>query len=289
MGRLAPLSLLLLLACGTTSRTAEEIDAMNAAAIERFLSSAAAGAVGTFRGSGGHELAFVGYRETRSSGGCALVFLSGIGGHAGWLDTAARRLRERGYGVYCLDRRGTGRNRENRGCTSGHAASWETLTADIALFVEAIRNRYRRVILVGSGWGGRLAMGYALERQEDLDGLVLVAPVIRTHIDPPLIEKARLAEASDPTGKGPIRLPVTDDMLVSTTDGARRLRDDPLRLTHVTARFIVESRDLELTVEGSSEVIDLPILVLLAGADRIADNKAAREIIGNSTGPLETI
>ena len=63
--------------------------------------------------------AVLGYiRYDKPGAKTALVYLHGIESHSGWFAKAANLLREQGYAVYCLDRRGSGINRENRGFVS---------------------------------------------------------------------------------------------------------------------------------------------------------------------------
>ena len=107
----------------------------------------------------------------------------GIESHAGWFAIAAAELRRRGFDVYCLDRRGSGLNRANRGFVSGHVDAYETLLADIDAFVRPLRPRYDHVFLVGLSWGGKLALAYGLSHPETVDGLVLITPGLRATVD----------------------------------------------------------------------------------------------------------
>jgi lysophospholipase len=271
--------LLLTTGCGSTPITPEDLEAVNGTRVESFLESAAAGAVWTFLGAGGRELAYVAYRESRRTGGTALVCLAGLPGHAGWLDEAARELRERGCGVFCLDHRGIGLNRENRGFAPGDVRTWQTLAEDVRLFVQALRERYRRVYILGVSWGGRLAMGFALDHQEEIDGIALIAPALVIRADLPIREETRRRVA----------LPVRPAMLAASAEVRARILNDPLWLTYVTPRFVAESRDLGDRVREGAGTIGLPILALLAGDDRILDNEGTEAVIRQCTGPVETI
>ncbi len=110
------------------------------------------GELGEYRGSDGASLAYVSYTQTGAD--TALVYLHGIESHAGWFALAADALRNRGFDVYCLDRRGSGLIRENRGLPSGHADDYTTLLADIRAFITPLHGRYDEVFLVGLSFGG---------------------------------------------------------------------------------------------------------------------------------------
>ena len=115
-----------------------------------------------FDPGGGGKLGYIRHHRPGRQADVALVYLHGIESHAAWFDEPAELLCMRGYDVYCLDRRGSGVNRENRGHESGHTDSYETLLADIHTFIKPLRSRYRGLYLVGLSWGGKLAMSHAV-------------------------------------------------------------------------------------------------------------------------------
>ena len=112
---------------------------------------------------------------------------------AGWFAIAATGLRRRGFDVYCLDRRGSGLNRENREYVSGHVDDYETLLADIDAFIQGLRGRHDQVFLVGLSWGGKLALAYGLSHPTAIDGLVLITPGLSAKVDVSGLEKLKIA------------------------------------------------------------------------------------------------
>ena len=67
---------------------------------------------GVYRGAYGAELGFLGYLAGQADHRIGVVYFHGIESHAGWFDMAARMLQEAGIDVFCLDRRGSGINRD---------------------------------------------------------------------------------------------------------------------------------------------------------------------------------
>jgi alpha-beta hydrolase superfamily lysophospholipase len=247
---------------------------------------------GVYTGSGGAQLGFVAYRKVQSAPGTALVYLHGIESHAGWFDAPARLLSARGYDAFCLDRRGSGINRENRGFQSGYVDSYETLLADIRDFVKPLHEHYASVSLIGLSWGGRLALAYGLTEPGDADGLVLITPGIRSKVDLPTLEKLRVGVASFVAPRSGARIPIEDDEMFTTTPRfLEYLASDPLRLRRVTARFLMEHRRLGGYIDRRMPENALPILLFLAGRDRIVDNDAIVEVLerGASGGELEVV
>src|SRR5262249_17832472 len=59
----------------------------------------------------------------------------------------------------------------------------------------------------------------------------------------------------------------------------RFIRDDRLMLRHATARMLFESRRLDVYLRFAAKSVTGPVLVLLAGHDRIIDNPATRRFV----------
>ncbi len=240
-------------------------------------SARAAGIEETFTAGDGAELGYVSYTSERAS--TALVYLHGIESHAGWFAIAAVLLRNEGYDVFCLDRRGSGINRENRGFVSGHVDAYQILFDDLKTFVTSLRARYASVYLVGLSWGGKLAMGYALANPADVDGLILITPGIRSRLDVSLFTKLKILLYSWSRPRAPIKTPIEPEMFTTTPRFLRFIQQDPLRLTHATARFFLETRKLDNHVDELMPGNRLPVQVFLAGKDRIIDNEGVLRVL----------
>lgn len=236
----------------------------------------------TYRGSGDVELGFLAYRGSGPAADTALVYLHGIESHSVWFDPTADLLAAAGIHVFALDRRGSGVNRENRGLLSGHAQSWEVLMEDVRRFVAPLHERYARVVLAGLSWGGKLATAYALAHPEHLDGLVLITPglVSRVDISTPAKLRVLLATAAVPTAA--VRVPIEAEMFTTTPRFLSFIREDPLRLTYVSARFLMQGVSLDRQIRRRIQDRQVPALLVLAGGDRIIDNGAVLELLGGS-------
>ena len=222
------------------------------------------------RTTDGSTLGYIAYTSPRAS--TALVYLHGIESHAGWFAQAANLLRAQGYDVFCLDRRGSGINRENRSFTSGHVDHYQTLLDDIHTFIAPLRERYRRVILTGLSWGGKLATAHALAYPEDADALVLITPGLRALVDVSLPTKLQVVLFSQLSPEMRIASPIAPEMFTTTPRYLEYIENDPLRLTHATARFYWQSSRLDSYIDDNIARLDKPLLLFLAGRDRIIDN-----------------
>ena len=227
-------------------------------------------------GSGG-KLGYIRHHQPGKKANTALVYLHGIESHGGWFDGPADLLCGQGYDVYCLDRRGSGVNRENRGFGSGHADSYETLLADIHAFIKPLRSRYRALYLVGLSWGGKLAMSHAVTHPLDCDGLILITPGIRAKVN---VGFGTLIEIILADPHRPIKLPIEPEMFTATPHILDKIRNDPLRLRYATAGFLLQSSKLDGYLDRRIVENKLPILLILAGNDRIVDNRGVIDVLG---------
>ena len=244
---------------------------------------------GVYLGADGTELGFPGYLAESADNRVAIVYLHGIESHAGWFDTAARMLQDAGIDVFCLDRRGSGINRENRGLKSGHTESMDELFADIDAFIVPLRDRYDRIVLTGLSWGGKLGLAYSLSRPGAVHDLVLITPGIRALVDVSPLEKLGIFITSFLAPGVRFDTPIEPEMFTVTPEHLAYIIADPLRLSEATARFFMTSHALDIYVEDHTERNDVPLLLFLAGNDRIIDNDGTVEVLRRSQVSIEII
>ena len=114
-------------------------------------------------------------------------------------------LAKQGYDVFCIDRRGSGMNRENRGIPSGDIDNYDTWLEDLHAFIAPLRDDYDHVVLMGLSWGGKLAMAYGLDYPEDADALILITPGFSSKV-PGEFATAMSVISSAPDA--PIKIPI---------------------------------------------------------------------------------
>ena len=251
------------------------------------LEPALAGYEREFQASDGSNLGYIAYTTPEAS--TALVYLHGIESHAGWFAQAASLLRNRGYDVFSLDRRGSGVNRESRGYVSGHIDDYQTLFDDIHDFIAPLHVRYRQVLLVGLSWGGKLATAYDLEYPDDVDGLVLITPGIKALVDVSLPTKLKIVLFAQLSPQTPVASPIAPEMFTTTPRYLDYIISDPSRLTHATARFYWQSSRLDRYLASNIAALDVPTLLFLAGQDRIIDNAGVLEMLNQGNTDKLTV
>ena len=122
----------------------------------------------------------------------AVLIVHGIGEHSGRYPHVSTALTQRGYNVFTYDQRGHGKS-------GGQRAYFETadvLPDDLALIVETIRETFppMPLFIYGHSMGSLVTLGYALDHQDGLAGLVLTgAPLVfDSKVSPALAAAARV-------------------------------------------------------------------------------------------------
>lgn len=241
-----------------------------------------------FRASDGYKWHYRRYTPPGKPRG-HLVCLHGIQSHAGWYEASSARLCSAGYLVYFLDRRGSGRNQQDRGDTP----SFSRLLDDVAEFLRSsvIADKGLPVFLLGISWGGKLALGVAILHPQIVDGLLLLCPGLFPRIRPRLLTRLAILAASGLMPRKRFPIPLNDpELFTATQHGRNFIRNDPLALHQATARFFMASVQLDvLSRRFSGRLGDMPVLLLLAGKDQIIHNERTRRFVESLAHPDKMI
>lgn len=212
-----------------------------------------------------------------------LVFVHGFGEHAGRYEHVLAAFDARGYGGLAFDRRGFGRSEGRRAFVRRFDEYLDDV--DAALAAAAERSGDGPPWLVGHSAGGLVALLHALERPGRVAGLVVSAPALRFAVEAPAWKRAlgRLASRVWPT----LALPsgIEPELLTHDRAIAAATAADPLMALAPTARWYTEALDAQERVRARAGELTPPLLVLGAGADRICDPAAVREIHGLAGSP----
>jgi alpha-beta hydrolase superfamily lysophospholipase len=238
--------------------------------------------VGTFAASDGYPLHFHHYPAQGTARG-ELVCIHGIQSHGGWYDASCAYLAAQGWDVTFLDRRGSGLNDQMRGDTP----SWRRLVADVAEFV---RSRPQKPFLLAISWGGKIALTLERLYPNSTRGLVLVAPGLCPKVKPPLGQRLGIAWARLTSPATLFAVPLDDPELFTATPRWQAfIRNDPLSLRNATARLLVSSVVLDVAAKRSCADVRVPVLLLLAGQDRIIDNGKTKAYCARLASPDRTV
>ena len=187
------------------------------------------------------------YWPARADSGakCAFLYLHGIQSHGGWYEWSGSLIANAtGAAVLMPDRRGSGLNRAAR----GDVASGSRWLADLGEHCAELQRRAHvgRIAVVGVSWGGKLAAAFVEGGAAVVDDVLLIAPGIFPQIDLKWFQKLDVGFSLLRHPEQQFPIPLNDSKLFTDQPDAQRFIDeDPLKLTHVSARFLIESRRLD--------------------------------------------
>jgi len=212
--------------------------------------------------------------------GC-VVCIHGVASHAGWYEYSCRRIGEAGYTVAFLDRRGAGMNALARGDTP----SFRRLVDDLAEFLEAFPEHYsdrlqKKPVLVAISWGGKLALALEKRRPGRTSALALLCPGIFPRVGPALRDRLGITWSRLVSPARLFAVPLSEpELFTANRHWQDFIRTDPLFLRQATARFFFESVRLDWYIKRAGRHVRVPLLLMLAGEDRIIQNARTRGFI----------
>ncbi|MSO42453.1 MAG: alpha/beta hydrolase [Solirubrobacterales bacterium] len=230
---------------------------------------------GTFEGEGGPEIWWQSWSPDGTAARATVVIAHGVSEHSGRYAHVAARLVGEGYAVYALDHRGHGRSDGRRACVDRVARA----VADIGTLIGIARAEQSgaKLFLLGHSMGGALALQYAIDRQDSIDGLILSAPAaaLEAASQVQLIAGRVLSVVAPTVGVFDV-----DAAGVSRDpEVVRAYVDDPLvHNGKLPARTVAELASAIQGFERGARTLRLPLLVMLGTADTLVPPDAGRMV-----------
>ncbi len=218
----------------------------------------------------------------------AVLYHHGIQSHCSWYDASAACLNNAGYSVLQIDRRGSGRNENNR----GHAESADQLIEDALAARDELLRRcgLSSYAVVGVSWGGKLAVAAYIADPKGVQSLSLVTPGIfpKVGVSKSVMAKIGFAMLYEPRKSFPIPL---DDPAFFTADPTwqKYIATDPMTLRQCTANFYLASRRMDKAIAKLLQSPPVPIHLLLAADERIIENEKTAAFVRKLKWPATRI
>jgi alpha-beta hydrolase superfamily lysophospholipase len=200
-----------------------------------------------------------------------LVVIHGVQSHGGWYHRLGRTLAEAGFETHFPDRRGSGANRGDR----GHAPSARRLILDLVEQLKALRDAdlATPLVLAGISWGGKLAVITAAYEPTLVDALALLCPGLQPRVGVSPGERFAIGWAYLTNRHKTFPIPLSDpELFTATPEGQAFIAGDRLGLHAGTAGLLAASTFIDIRVRLCRKRVRQPLLLMLAGQDRIVDN-----------------
>ncbi len=227
---------------------------------------------GLFEGSGGLQL----FRQSWSPEGgfrAALVVVHGFGEHSGRYGNLVNTVLPKGYVVHAFDLRGHGRSPGPR----GYVRSFAEFREDVGRFLAWVRGQHPTLplFLLGHSMGGLIVLEYVLHDTTGLAGVVASGPLLgQAGISPLLILASRILSGILP--RMPFDTGLDATMISRDPAVVEAYINDPLVYSLGTPRLGTELAKAYTWVQAYAGELDLPCLIVLGDADRLAPPESTR-------------
>lgn len=210
----------------------------------------------------------------------ALVLLHRGHEHADRWDTAVPSLITPDTAIYAWEARGHGQSPGRR----GHAAGFMEYVRDLDTFFHHLQRTHgmmpERTVVVAHSVGGVVGAAWVHDFAPRIAGLVLATPALEVNlIVPGALTGIRLMQKvkKDATIKSYVR----GSWLTRDANAAAVYDADKLISKDISAKILVDLFDTAKRVIRDAEVMDRPLLMFSAGADKVVKRKAADELYDN--------
>jgi alpha-beta hydrolase superfamily lysophospholipase len=156
----------------------------------------------------------------------------------------------------------------------GDVAGEDVWLDDVERYVQLLDARLP-TFLAGISWGGKLVPALARRGRITPAGVIMIGPGLYARQQPgPMKRLALRAAVTLGAARRRVAIPLADPRLFTDTPPWRDyIRDDPLTLRRVTLRFALADLRMNQYARAAAEHIRCPTLLMLAGRDRIVDNR----------------
>ncbi|MGE5674943.1 MAG: lysophospholipase [Mycobacterium leprae] len=207
--------------------------------------------------------------ESRGS----FVLVHGMNEHSGRYHHVAEHLGAHGFTVYALDHRGHGQSEGVR-C---HVDRFDDYLADLHLLVDMAANQGKPIML-GHSLGGLIAFRYAVAHQDRLQALVLSSPFFRSQVKVSPVQAALLPLIVRLAPRLAMPANLGSENVCRDPEIVKAYTTDPMVGTTATPRWYLECTRAGRESPELAASLQIPSLVLQAGADRLVDPAATEEV-----------
>jgi alpha-beta hydrolase superfamily lysophospholipase len=217
-------------------------------------------------------------RYTPPAARATVAVLHGGGDHSGRYPGITAALVRAGFQVALVDFRGHGQSDGRR----WHVDAFSDYLGDLDAFVAKLSLdglAGDQLFALAHSLGALIAALWGLSRGRHVSGFVLTSPWFRLAGRPPLGKLLLATLAGKVVPWMPVSVGLRVEDLTSDPEHQRWTERDPLYGRVTTPRWFTESRRAQHEVVRRAGEWRQPLLVLAAGADRVADTACARAFV----------
>ena len=236
-----------------------------------------------------HDGVDIFYRQIQAADERArLVVAHGLGEHSGRYGNVVNRLLPVNYSIWIPDHRGHGQSGGKR----GHVLNFEQYLLDLRLVVEMVRAGLpegRRVFLLGHSMGGLIALYFAQQNPDLIDGVIASSPGLGMVIKVPAVKNV-LGQVMSFIWPGLLFGNELDATKISRDESVvNAYQNDPLVHDRVSARWFTEMLSTMEEVNRQASRIQIPVLMQVAGDDHLVSAQSSQQFFEKLTVTDKTL
>jgi alpha-beta hydrolase superfamily lysophospholipase len=180
------------------------------------------------------------------------------------------------YSIWIPDHRGHGQSGGKR----GHVLNFEQYLLDLRLVVEMAREGLpegRKVFLLGHSMGGLIALYFAQQNPDLIDGVIASSPGLGMVIKVPAVKNV-LGQVMSFIWPGLLLGNELDATKISRDESVvNAYQNDPLVHDRVSARWFTETLSTMQEVNRQASRIQIPVLMQVAGDDHLVNAQSSQQ------------
>jgi alpha-beta hydrolase superfamily lysophospholipase len=217
----------------------------------------------------------------------ALLLLHRGHEHADRWDSVIPSLEMPDTAIYAWEARGHGQSPGKR----GHGPGFMQYVRDLDAFFQHLKNAHglnpERTVVVAHSVGAVVAAAWVHDFAPRIAGLVLATPALEVNLlVPGALSGIRLMQKLKP--EATIQSYVRGDWLTRDRSAAAAYDADTRISKDISAQILVELFDTARRVISDAEVMDRPLLLFSAGADRVVKRSAIDQLYTHYGSELKT-
>jgi len=202
-----------------------------------------------------------------------IILVHGLGGYSGRFFEFGPYLAKNGMQVYAIELKGFGESPSIK----GHINNFQLYTKELRSLVGTAKELHpgKKIFMFGESMGGLITLDFTIHHQEMINGIILVSPAVKDKMPYPLKQKFDIFKAAlfDPMAF--FNAGFNAEIFTRDQVMAKRINNDPLEVRNLTAKFFLSILKAMTFVNMKPQVIKLPVLMLLAGKDKMISAEAA--------------
>ena len=204
-----------------------------------------------------------------------MILVHGLGGYSGRFFEFGPYLAKSGLQIYAIELKGFGESPSIK----GHINNFQIYTNELKSLVETVKKMHpgKKIFIFGESMGGLITLDFSIHYQNMIDGMILISPAVKDKMPYTLKQKADIFRAAlfDPMAFFPAGF--NAELFTRDPVMAKRINNDPLEVRMLTAKFFLSILKAMIFVGAMPRSIKLPVLMVLAGKDKMISAEAAEK------------